>query len=579
MSRIRLYFSYLKACKRQLAIGIGCGILYGASSGAGIPFFMQEVFQRVFEDTQTQYKLWEIIAISSLLPLIFAVRGLASYANQYFMNHCGNHVLFRLREDLFGKLNTLSMSYYDRHLSGDLMSRVGNDTLHVQGIVLDLASESIRQPATILTAFGTLCYLSWRHEDVIFLFVLMAVTAATVIPVRLVGRQLKRRGKQVQETQGAIMQQLHENLNAVTEVRAYNLEERQQKRFLGALREFFTIQMKLVKYEKIMQPLMEFIGALVVAAAFAYAYKSGLSFSIFLSLGLALYFCIDAIKRSVRLVNHYQKTTGSFQRLEEILYADNSVTEPAEPCTLQAARGDILFENVQFGYSEEQILRDISLHIPEGEVCALVGPSGAGKSTLAKLVPRFYDVNAGTVRLDGENIRNLSTATLRRHIGIVPQKPVLFDDTLYNNILLGKPEASEAEVHAAARAAHADEFIRTLPEGYQSVAGQDGMRLSGGQRQRIALARAFLKNAPVLILDEATSSLDSESEAKIQAALETLVKGKTVIIIAHRFSTIRLANRIAVMESGRLRAVGTHEEMLERDALYQRLYREQIIQT
>jgi subfamily B ATP-binding cassette protein MsbA len=319
---------------------------------------------------------------------------------------------------------------------------------------------------------------------------------------------------------------------------------------------------------------MELLAVSVVSAAFVYAYQKGITFATFMAMGMALYFSADALKRLVRMFNGIQKATGSFDRIEAVLNEMETVRDIENPIVLPTPRGDLKFEGLKFSYTDNLDQPDLDvpdLEIPHGTICALVGPSGAGKTTFAKLVQRFYDPNAGHVSFDGINIRKLRKSHLRDQIAFVPQAPVLFNGTIRDNLLLARPQASEDEMVLAARQAHAEEFILSLPEGYDSLVGENAVRLSGGQRQRLALARAFLKNAPILVLDEATSALDSESEEKIQQALQSIANGRTLLIIAHRFATIRMANHILLFEKGVIRSQGDFPTMME-DALFKRLY-------
>jgi subfamily B ATP-binding cassette protein MsbA len=346
-------------------------------------------------------------------------------------------------------------------------------------------------------------------------------------------------------------------------------------RFAASTSVMARAQMKVVKYAQSLAPSIEIISAIGISITFVYAYQTKIPLESFLALLFALYVCYDPIKKLGALNNELTRGGASLVRLEEVLHEPVNITDPAEPVHVDRLRGDIRFDHVFFAYKPgENVLHDVSIEIPAGTVCALVGPSGAGKSTFANLVPRFYEVNpeSGPVRIDGIDLRAMRVADLRRNIAIVSQDPVLFNDTIYNNLLFGRPGATQTEVEQAARDAYAHDFILRQPQGYQTLVGERGGKLSGGQKQRLALARAFLRNAPILILDEATSALDSESEAFIQAALKKLMPGKTVLIIAHRFSTIRDANMILVFEKGRIVAHGSHAELYRSETLYTTLF-------
>jgi subfamily B ATP-binding cassette protein MsbA len=368
---------------------------------------------------------------------------------------------------------------------------------------------------------------------------------------------------------------LSENLSAAREVRAYGLEVHETSRFEALTRRLFSSQMKIAKYAQALSPVIEVIAAVGIAGTLLYAFSAGVSKDDFLGVVTALFLAYEPIKKLGALNNELSRAVASLDRLEVVLLAPVTIADPAQPAEIPGGRlrGGVRFDGVSFAYvSGQSVLQDVTVDIPPGTVCALVGPSGAGKSTFANLVPRFFEASQGAVRIDGIDVRDLRLAELRGHIAVVSQDPVLFNDTIRNNLLLGRPDATEAEVVAAAKDAFAHDFIAAEPEGYATTVGERGGRLSGGQRQRLALARAFLRNAPILILDEATSALDSESEAAVQQALQKLMVGKTVFIIAHRFSTIRAASLILVFDEGRIAARGSHAELYASCALYRSLY-------
>jgi subfamily B ATP-binding cassette protein MsbA len=394
-----------------------------------------------------------------------------------------------------------------------------------------------------------------------------------VLPIRYVGKKLIKRAGKIQAELGAVTNIFSENLSATKEVRAFSLEAREVARFTAVSQVLIRAQMKFTKYEKALTPLIEIVSAVGISITLLYAYKIRLDQDTFTTLIMAIYASYEPIKKLGGLNNDMKRGLGSLDRLEAVLHAPETITDAPDAIAYPRAIGELAFETVSFAYqSDEPVLQKVAVRIPAGTVCALVGPSGAGKSTFANLVPRFFDPVDGRVTLDGHDLRALRLADLRRNIAIVSQDPVLFNDTIFNNLLIARPEATVADVEAAARAAYAHDFIRGFPEGYATMVGERGARLSGGQKQRLALARAFLRNAPLLILDEATSALDSESEAAIQQALKQLVVGKTVLIIAHRFSTIRDATMILVFDRGEVVATGNHAELYQANPLYRSLY-------
>lgn len=576
MRRFLPYIALLKPVRWHLMAGLFFGLIYGAASGFGMPYMIKTVFPQVFAEGAPVLDNWEIFKIALWLPFIFTVRGIAGYLNIYLIQYCGTRVLEQLRLRFFSKLQVLPLSFLQRNSAGDLISRGISDTNQLQATVNNLANELVKQPATLVGAIAFVVYLAFTESGVGLVLVCLASVPLCVIPVRLVGRKLVRRAKQLQTELGSLTGVFSENLSATREVRAFNLEQREITRFSRSTRLLLTYQMKVVKYAKALPPAVEIISAFGLSATFVYAYRSGLSKDAFLSLITALYVCYEPIKKLAGLSNDTKRGGAALDRLEYVLNEPVSITDPVSPVRVGRLRGDLAFERVTFAYkNDEPALNDVSVTIPAGTVCALVGPSGAGKSTFANLVPRFFDAASGRVTFDGIDVRNLRLVDLRENIALVSQDPFLFNDTIYNNLLLGRADASRAQIEQAAREASAHEFILSLPNGYDTIVGERGASLSGGQRQRVALARAFLRNAPVLILDEATSALDSESESAIRQALKKLVVGKTVLIIAHRFSTIRDASLILVFDRGRIADSGTHADLYTRNPLYKTLYDQQ----
>ena len=392
-----------------------------------------------------------------------------------------------------------------------------------------------------------------------------------------VGKKVVKRAKQVQDQLGDVSSQLNENISAAREVRAFSLEQREIDQFERSTNALVAAQMKIVKYAQALTPAIELLSAVGIAATLVFAYDTGVKLETFLSIIIALYLCYEPIKKVGYLNSEINRGMASLTRLEYVLNEPLTITDPTRPEPITRLRGRITFTDVTFSYDKSPALRNITATIPPGTVCALVGPSGAGKSTFANLVPRFYEVAAGSVTIDGIDVRSMRLSDLRRNIALVSQEPVLFNDTIYNNLALGTDVASREEIITAARSAHAHEFIEKLPQGYDTIVGERGALLSGGQKQRIAIARAFLRQAPILILDEATSALDSESEAAVQDALRQLVFGKTVLIIAHRFSTIRDASMILVFDQGKIVAQGDHALLYSGNHLYKSLYDRQSV--
>jgi len=548
-------------------------VLYGAASGAGLPLLVKHVFPRIFSPDASEVPFLQVVLVAAYIPFIFTLRAFSGYLNGYFTQFAGVRVLEALRLDYFRKLQALPLSFVQGKQTGDLMSRGLADTQQLQFTLTLLANDGIKQPATLVSALVAVAYLAVTSEGVLLALVCLAAVPLTVFPVRFVGRKVIRRAAQVQGQLGSVSSHFSENLAAAREVRAFGLEERETSRFAEACRALITSQMKIVKYAQALTPAIEVISAAGIAVTLVYAYRGGLALETFIALITALYASYEPVKKLGALSNELKRGTAALDRLEVVLNEPVTLADPAAPATVGRLRGALSFRDVTFAYQPgNPVLEGVTVEIPAGTVCALVGPSGAGKSSFANLVPRFHDVTGGAVLVDGLDVRALRLADLRRNVAVVPQDPVLFNDSILANILLGRPGASRAEAETAARDAFAHDFITGLPHGYDTRVGERGAALSGGQRQRIALARAFLRDAPILILDEATSALDGDSEAAIQAALKKLMAGRTVLIIAHRFSTIRDATKILVFDAGRLAAAGSHAELHAANALYRSLH-------
>jgi len=575
LRRIRPYLRFLRPVRVHLAGAILFGLLYAAATGLGIPTLTNYVFPRIFTNGGERMAWGDVLLVAAYIPFIFLVRAVAGYLNGVLIQFAGTRVLGGLRLDYFRKLQILPLSFVQNRQTGDLISRGLADTTQLQFVLTQLANDGIKQPGTLLFALGFLGFKAAEAEGVALMLVCLAVVPLVVLPVRYIGRKVTRRAQELQAQLGAVTALLSENLSAAREVRAYGLEGHETSRFEALTRRLFTSQMKITKYAQALSPAIEVIAAFGAAGTLLYAFSAGVSKDDFLGVVTALFLAYEPIKKLGALNNELSRAVASLDRLEVVLLAPVEIADPAQPATIPGGRlrGGVQFDAVSFAYVPGQpVLREVTVDIPPGTVCALVGPSGAGKSTFANLVPRFFEASSGAVRIDGIDVRDLRIADLRGHIAVVSQDPVLFNDSIRNNLLLGRPSATEAEVIAAAKDAFAHDFIVAEPEGYATTVGERGGRLSGGQRQRLALARAFLRNAPILILDEATSALDSESEAAVQQALQKLMVGKTVFIIAHRFSTIRAASVILVFEEGRIVARGSHAELHASCALYRSLY-------
>ena len=571
--RIRPYFRYLRSNRGTLAAAVFYGLLFGVTNGLGLPMLIKYVFPVIFDRSGGHHMaMADVILIAATVPMLFLLRAVSSFLNSYYVQLTGVRILEAVRLDYFRKLQVLPLSFLQKESSGDLLSRGIADSAQLQSTLTLIANDGVKQPMALIGALSFLVWQAFTTDGALTVLVCLAIVPLTVLPVHYVGRKVVKRARQVQDQLGDVSAQLSENLSAAREVRAFGLEQRETARFGQSTNRLIVAQMKVVKYAQALTPAIELLSAGGIATTLIFAYYAGVKLETFLAIISALYLCYEPIKKLGYLNSELNRGAASLTRLEYIMDEPVAITDPANPVPVGRLSGRVAFENVTFSYGDSPALKEISVTIPGGTVCALVGPSGAGKSTFANLVPRFYEVAAGKVTIDGLDVRDMKLSDLRRNIALVSQEPVLFNDTIYNNLALGKAVASREEIMLAARLAHADEFITKLPQGYDTMVGERGALLSGGQKQRIAIARAFLRQAPILILDEATSALDSDSEAAVQDALRKLLRGKTVFIIAHRFSTIRDASLILVFDQGRIVAQGDHASLYAGNALYKSLY-------
>lgn len=573
LKRFSPYFKFLKPVRVQFGLGLLAGIIYAASSGFGLPLVIKYLVPLVSEDGGPRGLA--LLGILSMVPAVFLFRALGSFANAYLMAYAGMHVLEQLRRMVFTHIQSLPLAFFSDNKVGDLMSRVMGDTNQLQNAIVKVVDSLIKEPATLISAAAYLVYLSFVEKDISFVLIALASVPACVLPIKAIGARILQKAGKAQKQAGELNHVLNENLSATREIRAYNMQERESIRFGDACRDYLKKSLKVVKYDKALTPIIELVTSLSIVIALYVAVTKEVDEGALASILAALYMCYQPIKKLGAVSNTIRKAEASLNRLEYVLHSTDSVPETTKPQKWEKVQGRITMENVKFKYADTTVLNEINVEIAPGEVIALVGPSGAGKTTFANLVPRFYDTEEGTVRIDGINVKDTLKADLRDQIALVSQEAILFSDTIANNIRFGKPDATLDEIKAAAAMANAHEFIEAQDAGYETQVGERGSRLSGGQRQRISIARAFLKNAPIIILDEPTSALDAESEHQIQAALENLSKGRTVLIIAHRFSTIQHADRILVFDAGQIIAKGTHKELYPHNELYRSLYDKQ----
>lgn len=557
----------------HIVAAIICGLISGAFSGAGIPVLVMKVFPVIFKDHQLTEGM---LILYCLLPAVVMVgRGAFGFSSNYLLAYAGQRFLESIRIAFFSKMQRLPMAFFQKNPPGHLISRAMQDTTLLQNSITIVTRDIVLQPATLLGAIGFLGYLTLKHQQVMFLLIFVLAIPLCIIPIRKVGKKMKEKSNQMQMQAAVITETLSQNLGAVQDIRAYNLQEHELSEFRKISNVFRRFFMKTVKYNTILSPIIEIVAAVGVGAGLYYTYHARIDDGIFIALLIAMYMCYQPIKAIGQINNRYNEGMTALLRIDYVMNQPEVITDPENPEDIGTCGGPIEYRSVNFAYDEELALRNVNVSLEAGKTYALVGPSGSGKTSFVNLLLRFYDPINGAVALGGHDLKKILQYDLRENMAFVGQSPNLFNKTLLENIRVGRPEASEAEVIEAAKKANAHDFISRMEEGYNTMIGPSGTGLSGGQRQRIALARALLKDAPILILDEATSALDSESEQSIQQALEKYFSNKTVIIIAHRFSSIRHADQVLVFNEGQVIEQGTHGELLAKNGLYARLYRAQ----
>lgn len=591
LKRYRRLLPFIKPARWHILGGLLSGIAFAALSGLGLPFMLKYVLPIFFgkpEDASPEVVIvaWylfgdnyhqPLLLLSCIsLPLIFLLRGFFALTNRYLINYGGFVFLEQLRLAVFARLQALPLAFFHRHKSGDLVTRLVSDCEQLKTLALNVSNDLVRQPFMMLAAGGYLVFLSITERSALFTLVALAGVPVCVMPIRVVTRRLIKRSRMVVRQSGELASTLTEALQSPLEIQAYNLQQSQYERFAARVKAILRLSMKTVKYQSLLSPTIEFISACGFAVAIFFGVRTGMDFATFSSMGIALFLAYEPFKKLSNMHSLIKAGQASLERLEEILDAEDTVPNPRQPRALPESPAEIAFEHVSFSYPNRTVdappaLAGVHLRIHRGDIVALVGASGAGKSTFTLLISRFFDPTAGRVMLGGVDLREADKTALRQKIAIVPQMPVLFNASIADNIRVGREGASDEAVRAAARQAFVHDFVSGLPQGYETLVGERGALLSGGQRQRIALARAFLKDAPILILDEATSALDSESEAMIHDALRKLVQGRTTLMIAHRFSSISLASRVLVFEEGRITGDGPPAELAQSHPVYRRM--------
>jgi len=559
--------SYLKPYKSKFFLASACMILVSASSGAAA-IIIQPILDEIF--------MKQDITMLTILPvgvvLIYLVRGLGRYYASSLMQVIGQQAVRDIRNRLFGHLQALSLRFYSSKQTGQLMSRITNDVQVIQDSVSIVVYDLLRETLTMIVLLGVVFYRDFN----------LALIAVLVIPlsgifIGRLGRKLRVVSKESQEKMAELNSMLLENFTGIRVVQAFGMQEYEIDKFKKGNHAYFDTVRRMIKINELSSPLLEFIGAIGIAAIIWYGGKQVIegatTIGAFFSFLTALFMLYTPISKLSRVYNKVQQALAAAQRIFDLIDTPSLINDKIDAVALQPLERGIDIRNVSFSYDPgKPVLLDINLHADKGEVIAFVGASGAGKTTLINLIPRFFEVADGEILFDGHDIRDVTIKSLRGQIGIVTQEIFLFHDTIRNNIAYGHTEAKMQEVERAAKAAYAHEFIMKMPDGYDTMIGERGVKLSGGQRQRISIARAIMKDPPVLILDEATSALDTESELMVQKAMSNLISGRTTLVIAHRLSTILNANKIVVLDKGKIIETGAHEQLLNQNGYYRRLF-------
>ena len=567
MKNYKRLLQYIRPYLKRLGLAIVC-IVVAAACNLYLPWIIKDMVDKVLADKDMV--MLYVICVS--IVVVFLIRGIFYYGQSYLVSYIGQKVVIDVREVMFRKFQRMPMAYFDKHQTGETMSYITNDVSAIQSALVDQLIEMVTEGSILIGSIAMMLYLDWK----------LSLLTLVVIPLvgqamKIFGRKLKRNGTVIQERAADITSLLQESISSIRVVKSFVREEYEIKRFIDQNILNFQAAMKNVQLTSLLTPTVEFLAAVSVTFIVGFGgyevvngQMTAGALVAFLTYAVNL---ANPVKRLARVYGNLQRAMAAVDRVFAVIDLPEPIRDKEGAKELPKIEGHVKVEHVTFGYKEGiNALEDVSLEVKPGQMIAFVGPSGAGKSTIANLIPRFYEINSGAISIDGQDIRDVTVASLREQIGIVPQETMLFSTTVMENIRYGRLDATDEEVIEAAKAANADAFIRELPQGYDTPIGERGLNLSGGQRQRMSIARAILKNPRILILDEATSALDTESEKIVQSALDSLMVGRTSFVIAHRLSTIFNADQIYVIDGGRIKEHGTHEELLAKNGLYSHLY-------